>query len=52
MNDNLNLYERFVLIVQAKTLDDALEIADGNIILNKIVLYLSTEYLLYEKGTN
>lgn len=46
------LYEKFILIVQAPTMVDALLIAGTNRLLQKIVFYLEKEYQLYEKNTN
>lgn len=46
------LYTKFILIVQAKTMVDALLIAGANRLLQKIVFYLEQEYQLYEKNTN
>lgn len=52
MGYDLMLYQKFILIVQANTLLDALRIAGNNHALQQIVFYLESEYQFYQKSTN
>lgn len=45
-------YQKFILIVQADTLLEALKIAGTNLFLQKVVFYLEYEHKLYQKNTN
>lgn len=46
---NLTLYERFVLIVQSKSLKEAKALAGDNILLQQAIDYLVNSYHLYKK---
>lgn len=45
----LTIYEKFVLIVQAATKKEALQLAGTNLKLQKIIEYLEYEYHFYQK---
>lgn len=46
---NLTLYERFVLIVQSKSLQEAKQLAGDSLLLQQAIDYFVTSYDLYKK---
>lgn len=52
MPHNLTIYERFILIVQSKSLKEAKELAGDNILLQQAIAYFVSTYDLYKKTQN